>query len=106
MAKYVVAKYSEKPEYLGNAQCKSHYLDEVLEAKKQVVAGTNYILTFRVANFCDETWATCNIELFQSIACHKAADTNKCLEKSNLQCNTTSEPGKRFFSDLDIILSS
>merc|ERR1719290_121996 len=97
MAKYVVALYSEKPEHLGNAQCKSHYLDEVLEAKKQVVAGTNYILTFRVANGCDETKAICNIELFRSIACHKA-DNNKCLKlKSNLQCNSTSntppEPG-------------
>merc|ERR1719290_942955 len=90
MAKYVVALYSEKPEHLGNAQCKSHYLDEVLEAKKQVVAGTNYILTFRVANGCDETKAICNIELFRSIACHKAND-NKCVKlKSNLQCNSTS----------------
>lgn len=94
MAAYAVGLHSKKLK-----QC-SMILDEVLEAKKQVVeAGTKYILTFKVDNGCDEgKGAICNnLELFQSIACHKA-DNNKCLKIGNLRCNSSSTPpGKKFF---------
>ena len=86
MAKYVVRELSSnKPGHLGNAQCKSHYMKKVLEAKKQEVAGTKYILTLRVGNGCDETKAICtNFELSLVEARVKKLGWSKFVEDLSL----------------------